>query len=154
MVIWCYPRSNRFWTMYMTLMSLWWLFFVNREATLWSVSSMRSSRMIKCFSLGSRVSKSAIIGRIRLHLRFRIGLVFSITPSNSIRRRYPHVMNVVDESSDKDGFSTSGWSRYHAGKRVGPRHAVIRKSSAGYFKHEWVARRVYKVQFLGFGLVL
>jgi hypothetical protein len=39
-------------------MFLWWLFFVNREATLWSVSFMRSSRMIKCFSLGSRVSKS------------------------------------------------------------------------------------------------
>ena len=29
------------------------------EATLWSVSSMRSSKMIKCLSLGSRVSKSA-----------------------------------------------------------------------------------------------
>ena len=32
--------------------------FVNSEATLWSVSSMRSSKMIKCFSLRSRVSKS------------------------------------------------------------------------------------------------
>jgi hypothetical protein len=47
--------TPRFWTMYMTLMFLWWLFFVNREATLWSVSSMRSSRMIKCFSLGSLI---------------------------------------------------------------------------------------------------
>jgi hypothetical protein len=32
-VIWCFPRWNRFWTMYMTLMFLWWLFFVNSEAT-------------------------------------------------------------------------------------------------------------------------
>jgi hypothetical protein len=48
----------RFWTMYMTLMFLWWLFFVNSEATLWSVSSMRSSKMIKCFSLGSKLSRS------------------------------------------------------------------------------------------------
>jgi hypothetical protein len=46
-LLWCFPRWNRFWTMYITLMFLWWLFFVNREATLWSVSSMRSSRMIK-----------------------------------------------------------------------------------------------------------
>jgi hypothetical protein len=37
---------------------------------------------------------------------------------------------------------------------VGPRHEVIRKSSAGYFKHEWIARRVNKVRFLYFGLVL
>jgi hypothetical protein len=36
MVLWCFPRWNRFWTMYMTLMFLWWLFFVNKEATLWS----------------------------------------------------------------------------------------------------------------------
>ena len=54
MVLWW----NRFWTMYMTLMFLWWLFFVNSEATLWSVSSMRSSKMIKCFSLGSKLSRS------------------------------------------------------------------------------------------------
>jgi hypothetical protein len=46
------------WTMYMTLMFLWWLFFVNSEATLWSVSSMGSSKMIKCFSLGSKLSRS------------------------------------------------------------------------------------------------
>jgi hypothetical protein len=44
--------------MYMTLMFLWWLFFVNSEATLWSVSSMRSSKMMKCFSLGSQLSRS------------------------------------------------------------------------------------------------
>ena len=54
MVLWW----NRFWTMYMTLMFLWWIFFVNSEATLWSVSSMRSSKMIKCFSLGSKLSRS------------------------------------------------------------------------------------------------
>jgi hypothetical protein len=30
----------------------------NREATLWSVSSMRSSKIIKCLSLGSRESNS------------------------------------------------------------------------------------------------
>ena len=72
MVIWCFPRWNRFWTMYITLMFLWWLFFVNREATLWSVSFMRSSRVIKCFSLGSKLSKSAILVESPLHLRFRI----------------------------------------------------------------------------------
>jgi hypothetical protein len=60
------------------------------------------------------------------------------------------VLNVVDESPDKDGFSTSGCSRNHAGKRVGPRHEVIRKSCAGYFKHERVVRRVNKVRFLCF----
>jgi hypothetical protein len=42
----------------MTLMFLWWLFFVNSEATIWSVSCMRSSKMIKCFSLGSNLSRS------------------------------------------------------------------------------------------------
>jgi hypothetical protein len=81
-------------------------------------------------------------------------LINVVTPSNFIPRGHHHVLNVVDESPDKDGFSTSGWSRDHAGKRVGPRHEVIRKSSAGYFKHEWVARRVNKVRFLCFGLVL
>ena len=35
------------------------------------------------------------------------------------------MLNVVDESSNKDGFSTSGWSRHHAGKLMGPRHEVI-----------------------------
>jgi hypothetical protein len=34
MVLWCFPQWNRFWTMYMTLMFLWRLFFVNSEATL------------------------------------------------------------------------------------------------------------------------
>ena len=33
--------------MYMTLMFLWGLFFVNSEATLWSVSSMRLSKMVR-----------------------------------------------------------------------------------------------------------
>ena len=56
MVLWCFPRWNRFWTMYMTLMFLWWLFFVNREATLWPVSSIKSSRMIKWFSATYRVT--------------------------------------------------------------------------------------------------
>jgi hypothetical protein len=56
--LWCFPRWNRFWTMYMTLMFLWWHFFVNSEATIWSVSSMRSSKMMKCFSLGSKLSRS------------------------------------------------------------------------------------------------
>jgi hypothetical protein len=37
----------------------------------------------------------------------------------------------VDESPDKDGFSTSGWSRDHAGKRVDPRHEVIRSLPLG-----------------------
>ena len=69
-------------------------------------------------------------------------------------RGHHHVLNVVVESPDKDGFSTSGWARDHAGKRVGQRHEVIQKSSTGYFKHEWVARRVNKVRFLCFGLVL
>jgi hypothetical protein len=55
-----YPQRTKYFLEAYTaaLMFLWWLFFVNREATLWSVSSMRSSRMIKCFFLGSRVSKS------------------------------------------------------------------------------------------------
>ena len=37
-------------------MFLWWLFFVNREATLWPVSSIKSSRMIKWFSATYRVT--------------------------------------------------------------------------------------------------
>ena len=64
------------------------------------------------------------------------------------------MLNIVDESNDNDGFSTSRRSRDHAGKRFGPRHDVIWKSSAGYFKHERVVRRVNKVRFLCFGLVL
>jgi hypothetical protein len=67
-VRWYLPRWNRLGTMYMTLIFLWWLFFVNREATLWSVSSMRSSRMLKCFSLGSRKQETPDILRLRSHI--------------------------------------------------------------------------------------
>jgi len=81
-------------------------------------------------------------------------LINVATPPNSIWRGHHHVLNVVDESPDKDEFSTSRRSCYHAGKRMGPRHEVIRKSSAGYFKHERVVRRVNKVRFLCFSLVL
>jgi hypothetical protein len=50
--------------------------------------------------------------------------------------------DIVYESPDKDGFSTSGWSRDHTGKWMDPWDEMIKKSSAGYFKHEWVTRRV------------
>jgi hypothetical protein len=33
-------------------------------------------------------------------------LINVVTPPNSIRRGHHHVLNVVDESPDKDGFST------------------------------------------------
>jgi hypothetical protein len=36
-----------------------------------------------------------------------------------------HVFDIVYESPDKDGFSTSGWSRDYTGKWMVPRHEMI-----------------------------
>jgi hypothetical protein len=38
---------------------------------------------------------------------------------------FHHVFNIVYESPDKDGFSTSGWSRDYTGKWMDPRHEMI-----------------------------
>jgi hypothetical protein len=81
-------------------------------------------------------------------------LIFTITPQDAIWYWGHHMSDIVNESPDKDRFSTSGWSRDHTGKRMDPWHEVPHKFSAGYFKHEWVARRVNKVRFLCFSLVL
>jgi hypothetical protein len=35
------------------------------------------------------------------------------------------VFDIVYESPDKDGFSTSGWSRDYTGKWMDPRHEMI-----------------------------
>jgi hypothetical protein len=35
------------------------------------------------------------------------------------------VFDIVYESPDKDGFSTSGWPRDHTGKRMNPWHEII-----------------------------
>ena len=73
------------------------------------------------------------------HLRFRItsGILHNTTRSDPVLGH--HMSDIVYESPDKDGFSTSGWSRDHTGKRMDSWYEMTRKSSAGYFKHEWVA---------------
>ena len=73
-------------------------------------------------------------------------LVFSITPQDAIQDLGHHMSDIVYEFPEKDGFSTSGWSRDHTGKQMDPWHEITRKSSAGYFKHECVARQVNKVR--------
>jgi hypothetical protein len=80
-VQWYLPRWNRLCTMYMTLIFPWWLFFVNREATLWSVSSIKSSRMITCFSLGSKLSKSGTDS-----VRRYLAIYLSLSKINSVLR--------------------------------------------------------------------
>ena len=52
-------------------------------------------------------------------------LVFSITPQDAIWYWGHHVFDIVYESPDKDGFSTSGWSRDYTGKWMDPRHEMI-----------------------------
>ena len=109
--------------MYMTLMFLCWLFFVNSETTFWSVSSMRSSKMIKCLFLGSRVSKSGNLCWKSTPSTVPYTVWYS--PQDAIWYWGHHMSDIVNESPDKDRFSTSGWSRDHTGKRMNPWHEII-----------------------------
>jgi hypothetical protein len=52
-------------------------------------------------------------------------VLFSITLQDAIRYWGHHVFDIVYESPDKDGFSTSGSSRDYTGKWMDPRHEMI-----------------------------
>ena len=52
-------------------------------------------------------------------------LVFSITPQDAIQDLGHHMSDIVYEFPEKDGFSTSGWSRDHTGKWMDPRHEMV-----------------------------
>lgn len=48
-----------------------------------------------------------------------------MTPQDAIRYWGHHMSDIVYESLDIDGFSTSGWSRDHTRKWMDPRHEMV-----------------------------
>ena len=59
------------------------------------------------------------------YLRFRITSGILITQQDTIRYWGHHMLDIVNESPDKDECATSGWSRDHTGKWMDPWHEMI-----------------------------
>jgi hypothetical protein len=129
MVLWW----NRFWTMYMTLMFLWWLFFVNSEATLsviagptgsgqsmfvrWFVHNMtpKPDRILRCYGEYQTLYETV------KGIEFQQGL----PDLDNLDPREKHLIILDDLPSDKHRLSTACWSGNHTGKRMYPWHEMI-----------------------------